>query len=103
VKRNWTQVILIVMFALQTTFVYYWDRSFKLGMDQQREMVMQDSAAGKVSAQQAASVASVLLETEYQVSSYVRNALLMSLMFNFVMLFVAINERRKDEGISTTT
>lgn len=95
-KRNRKHVILIVMFTLQTTFVFFWDHSFKQGMEQRREVVMQDSAAGKVSTQQAAGVASALLETEYQVSSYVRNALWMSLMFNLVMLFVAINDRQKD-------
>jgi hypothetical protein len=103
VKRNRNLAILIVMFALQTAFVFYWDNSFKQGMTQRREMVMQDSAAGKIPTQQAASMASVLLETEYQVASYVRNALMMSLMFSFSMLLVATGERPKDESNSTIT
>ena len=95
-RRNWKLIILIIMFAAQTAFVYVQDQQFEEGMRYRRELVLQDSAAGKIPAEQAASVASALLETGYQVSSYVRNALLLSLMFNFVMLFVVISDRQKE-------
>ncbi len=86
------------MFVLQTTFVFLEDRSFKEGMRQRRELVLQDSVASKVPAQQAMSVASALQETEYEVSSYVRNVLGLSLIFNFAMLIVGIGDRQKDNS-----
>lgn len=85
------------MFLLQTAFLFVGDHYFKEDVRQRRELVLQDSAAGKIPSQQAASVASALQETGYAVSSHVRNVLWVSLAFNFSMLLIVASDRRKND------
>jgi hypothetical protein len=84
-RTNWKVIVLTAMFVIQTVLVFAQDRLFNEAMELKRERVQRTQA-----------ISSVMQETQYEVSSYVRNVVLLSLMSNFGMLVVAASSKSKD-------
>lgn len=96
-RANWRVGVLVVLFVLQSAFVFFQDRLFQEAMEIKHEWVQERAVKAGVSEEQARAVSYVMWEVKYEVSSYVRNALGLSLAFNFSMLMVAVGIRQKGE------
>ena len=95
-RANWRMVVLVALFFLQTLFVFAQDRLFYQAMEIKRERVRRDSIEAGGSEKQAQVISSVMEEVRYEVSSYVRNVVVLSLIFNFSMFIVALSIRQTD-------
>jgi hypothetical protein len=84
-RTNWKVIVLTAMFVIQTVLVFTQDRLFNEAMEIKRERVERTQA-----------ISSVMQEMQYEVSSYVRNVVVLLLISNFGMLVVAASSKPKD-------
>ena len=95
-RANWKVIVLTAMFILQTVFVFAQDRLFNEAMEIKQERVQRETIASGAPEKQAQAISTVVREVKYEVSSYVRNVVVLSLMLNFGMLMVAVGSKQKD-------